>query len=167
MINPSFEKQSFQDWPDFVTPYRVEGHPAIGEPGVLWSADTEKPFRGKHCLRVTRRTFGDGPICWGFFAIAYPPPVDVPTPYVFSFYARGQKDGDRVFVRVTGMEPGEKDVSLKLTTEWKRYSVSGRILPDRYRDKSILICPISDGTTLWFDALQMEPGTEPTPFTED
>lgn len=163
MVNASFEKQSLPGWPDFTTPYRLEGHPAIGEPGVLLQTDTDRPYHGKHCLRVARKSKGDGAICWGFFAITYPPHLDSPTPYTLSMYLRAAKEGQRAWVRVANI--GEK--SFTLTTEWKRYSISGTVKPVRFRDKSILLCPSPDDATIWCDAFQMEVGTEPTPFTED
>lgn len=163
MVNASFEEQSLPGWPDFTTPYRLEGRPAISEPGALWGADTDQPYHGKHCLRVTRQIGGDGPICWGFFGISYPPPLDGPTPYTLSMYIRAQKPGQRAWVRVTGV----KEKTFDLTTEWERYHLSGTFKPDRFRDKGILVCPFPDGATVWFDAFQMEVGVEPTPFTED
>ncbi|MBI3948349.1 MAG: hypothetical protein HY321_20710 [Armatimonadetes bacterium] len=164
MVNPSFEEQSLPGCPDFVSPYRLEGRPAIGEPGALLSTDTGRPFHGRYSLRVTRRIQGDGAVCWGFFGIAYPPKLEAPTPYVLSFYMRAAREGDRVWVRAD-MEPSEQ--TFTLTTEWKRYSMSGLVKPDRFRDKSLLICPSGEDTTVWFDAFQMEPGAEPTPFTEE
>lgn len=163
MVNPSFEKQTVPGYPDFTTPYRIESRPAIAEPGALFEIDPEKPFHAKYSLRLTRRSEGDGALCWGFFAISYPPRVEKPAPYVFSFYARARKPGQRIWVRLADL--GEK--SFPLTTKWKRYTMTGNIKLSRFRDKGVLMCPVPEGATVWVDALQMEPGTTPTPFTED
>ena len=166
--NPSFERQSLPDWPDFTTPYRLEGRPAIGEPGVLFSADTDNPYHGRSSLRVTRHIYGDGAVCWGFFGIAHPPHLDAPAPYVFSLYMRAAEDGQTATVRFSGMEPGQKQ--FKLTTEWQRYVFEGVLTPSteyggRFRDRSILIWPAPEEATVWFDAFQLEAGTEATEFT--
>ena len=168
--NPSFERQSLPDWPDFTSPYRLEGRPAIGEPGALFSADTDNPYHGRSSLRVTRHIYGDGTICWGFFGIAHPPHLEAPTPYVFSLYMRAAKDGQTATVRFSGMEPGQK--MFRLTTEWRRYVYKGVLKPSteyggRFRDRSILIWPAPEDATVWFDAFQLEAGTEATEFTLD
>lgn len=161
--NPSFETRQMPHFPDFVVPYRHEGRPAIGEPGAWFALDDENPFHGNVSLRVTRHIDGPGSVCWGFFGITYPGRIQGSAQYVLSMYLRAKKNGDRLWVRVSGMEPGQQ--SFTLTTEWKRYWLSGTLKTDRFRDRGVLFAPTPDGSTVWVDALQMEPGLEPTDFT--
>ncbi len=108
------------------------------------------------------RAVASADMCWGMFGIGYPPELDQPAPYVFSIYMRGEKDGDRAFVRVL-----DQDTTFNLTGEWRRYSVKGVFPPERYRDRGVLIAPTGNGTTIWLDAMQLEVGSEPTEFTDD
>ena len=161
MANPSFEEQSLPLWPKHVVPYRVFGFPPVGDPGALWGLDPAQPFHGRYSLRM-RRVIQNADMCWGMYGIGYPPELDQPTPYVFSIYMRGEKDGDQAFVRVLG-----QDTTFKLTADWRRYAVSGVFQPDRYRDRGVLIAPNRNGGIIWLDAMQLEVGTEPTEFTTD
>ena len=164
--NPSLERQTMPGLPDGVTPYRVS-RPAIDEPGCLWAVDEQNPFHGRYSVRMTR----DMDRCWGMFFAGYPPNPEVETPYVLSMYLRGGREGDKASVMMIE-DAGDRSTcrtvkrGFALTRDWKRYtlpfSTSTGPIP-WMRARTFLVYP-HEGATVWIDALQMEQGTEPTPF---
>ena len=104
-------------------------------------------------------------------------------------YLRGAKDGDIVDVAVdcwpeASLVPGSGGPGLgmkvfRLTTEWKRYWVSGMV-PQGAEGVGLTIGPcvnyLENGSykpapnkdpIMWIDGLQAESGTEPTAFTTE
>lgn len=168
MPNPSLEQMGVPGLPDFVLPNRTCPYKALaGEPGALWGVDTNNPFHGRYCVWTDNRRVCDpheycrNPDTHG---VCYLPALTKPTPYVFSLYMHGGNDGDKVSVTMDseGLKPETQN--FVLTTDWQRYVMkcvmgSGGI-------KSYVITP-AKVSMVWIDALQMEAGEEPTPFTEE
>jgi len=165
MPNASFETQTLQGCPDHVFPIRLDGRPAIGDPGAPFVLDPQKPFHGKHSLRVTYRPLTDIPSCLGASLAAYPSALDAPTHYTLSLYMRSDKDGAQVQVKMDNLQPGE--TTFALTKTWQRYSMGGMLQVERRRHKTLSVVPVGHGTTVWLDALQFETGAKPTEFTVD
>ena len=83
--------------------------------------------------------------------------------YTFSFYACAEKEGEPAsigmhpFRRSTFASLHQKRKRFKLGTEWKRYSFSFE------SDGKESLVPLFQGKG-WFDAFQINRGTEPTPW---
>ena len=93
----------------------------------------------------------------GVFGSFYRSASDKPVKMTFSFYAKGDKAGNGVWVRLFG------DKTLPpLTTEWKRYSITG----DMGGGGEFLLC-LEPGATVWISGLQMEDGETPTEFQDN
>lgn len=163
MPNPSLERATLSGMPDHVFPIRLEGRPAVGEPGALFALDTDSPYHGKACLRITYHGLANMPSCLGAHMAAYPPLLDAPTHYVLSLYMRSDTEGAHVNVTVNGMSPGK--ATFALTKGWQRYSLGGMLQVTRRRVRSVSVVPVGEGTTVWVDAMQFEAGAQPTEFT--
>ncbi len=152
--NPSFEQATLPGWPDYYRPWYSD--PLIGSPDAGWGQDASDPYDGKYCLRITRnRTAYNGT----YFYIS--PQHNRPVRYVFSLYLRAERDGMTVLTGGGGF-PWQK---LTLTTSWQRYQVSA-IVPARADRNSFLQVRLTDDGRIWADALQFEPGEEPTAFED-
>jgi hypothetical protein len=150
MPNPSFEEATLPSWPDYYRPWYSE--PLIGAPDQGWGQDPTNPFEGKFCLRITRNKGGYN----SFYAYISPQSTH-PQRYVFSLYLRGERDGLQVLFGGEAF-PWQK---ATLTTTWRRYSVSG-VVPPRADPYNMIQLRLQETGRIWVDAVQMEPGEEPT-----
>ncbi len=120
---------------------------------------------GGRCLKLTRPADG-GNVQMGFYCA---PQHERPTPYVWSFYARGARGGENIILRgrgVTKDEPYGK--TFTLTGQWQRYWMPVTIPPRlSLRDEaSAYMIYLTTPGTAWFDGIQLEQGYEPTEFEE-
>lgn len=95
-------------------------------------------------------------------------------PYTLSFYAKSSKPTPLRYLplSIIPMEKGGRAArdwfnpsrSITLTTDWKRYTYT--FTPPKGHESFLLDFLWGDGNdaTVWLDALQVEPGTEATPF---
>ncbi len=167
MPNPSFETCTVSGLPDFVLPMGYIAVPRVGDPDAPWGLDARAPVHGRQSLRMRLDMLREGSaqrLCRGLMGVFYPPPLDRPAPYVFSASVRGRKAGDRIWLRILGRE-----VEFPLTPDWQRIHVAGTCGPTDPANGggvSFLIYPVGGpGAELWLDAMQVEAGTAPTPFT--
>ena len=170
MPNPSLEITTISGMPDYVRPNMYMDWPLVGAPGT-WGMDTNNPWHGKQCLRLMHRFKGGEPpdmnhrITMGVF---YAPNLTKPTTYTFSLYARAAKNGDELSVNVGSMQPSSSG-KWKLTTEWQRYSFTGKLSagPGSWPggNRTFGLYTFSKDAVVWVDALQMEQGETPTAFT--
>ncbi len=120
---------------------------------------------GAKCLKLARPADG-GNVQMGFYCA---PQHEKPTPYVWSFYARGARGGEKILLRgrgVTQDEPYGK--TFTLTDQWQRYWMPATIPPRlslRDESSSYMIYLTTPGTA-WFDGMQLEQGYQPTEFEE-
>ena len=96
-------------------------------------------------------------------------------PYTLSFYAKSSKPVKLRYLPLS-IIPAEKNGragrdwfnparTITLSTEWKRYTCT--FLPPKGHKSFLLdfLWGENNDATVWFDALQVEPGTETTPFS--
>ncbi len=166
MPNPSFEDRTVSGIPDFVQPHTYLAYPMVNLPDSAWGVYSNAPYHGQVALRMRTAKTDNGRTrqCRGMFGGFYPPTLKNPAPYVFSLYMRAKQKGDRVGIRALGT-----NATFSLTTDWKRYELSGVCGPtsesDRGGVQEYMIAPQGDADTeIWLDAMQMEAGTVATPF---
>jgi hypothetical protein len=167
IVNGGFEDACSPGWPahwDCEAAYPAPG--AIGGTGALWGMDATQPFEGQYCLRMTGSE--KAPAAFPFRHqeatqelvpfIALQEARD----YVFSAQMRADKPNREV--RVTMGTPGLGS-TLKLTTEWRRYSI--KIRPkETIKDAVVRISSLQAEGIVWADAVQLEEGAEPTEYRE-
>ncbi len=180
MLNPAFQQQFNKGVPDFYMPncaywqqsFFAPFNPAGGKPGSFWYLDEAAPWNGIPSLRM------EYTMSWGFGSMSglcWPPAVtDEPCKRVFSFYAKGAKDGDSVIVSYDylikgGSRSGNRFV---LTTEWKRYQVAGDA--PALREYTAAYGPMRQfkfapgpNSIVWVNGLQLEEGETATEFQDD
>ncbi len=159
--NPSFEEFSLPGWPHYwkVVNSSFQGPSRrIGGANPQFTLDENQPFHGKSSLRLDAGSR---------IYLYLRPGVKTPTDYVLSVYLRGNKPG----VKVTFFGGGDApriplDQTWTLTTEWKRYSVVVPIRPDiaAFPMLQVTVPNTPPDARVWIDALQLEPGREPTEF---
>ena len=150
VANPSFEQATFPGWPDYYVPGQC--YPRFLE--ETHTLDPVNPYHGRVALRVT-------PIRHPamLFAISQgdgddPYKADRDADYVLSIYMRAERPG-----RVVRMRAGKRTGNATLTAQWRRYAWTIR-LPAR-----IVFTTGNEGAgAIWFDAVQVEVGTEATEF---
>lgn len=123
-------------------------------PSPGWGQDTDQPYKGKTCLRITRNQKAYN----GFYAYISPQEAR-PTRYVFSIALRAERDGMKATFG-GGVFPWQ---TLTLSTQWQRFSVSG-IVPARADRDSMIQLRLMEPGRIWADAVQVERGEEPTAF---
>ena len=150
--------------PDFYRPMFVMGYDVnAGQPGSSWYVDHGNCWNGNPALKVTR---GVPEKTYGLWGVCYPPPSEEPVRMTFSLYARGGTDNATVLF--TGLCRGFAK-RLRLTTQWRRYQITGDLLPGsgvNMGGRTYLILP-SEGATVWVSAPQLEKGDAPTEFRDD
>jgi hypothetical protein len=162
--NPSFEEVSVPGWPDY---WKYTGGPAQGEriggPGALWGVDTDRPFHGKHCLRMSVQAPERKTVTYSTFY----PRDSTPQEYCLSWYARASRDVTLVLdLRTADIHAEEFAVG----TEWRRYHARLPIATSAPLPYCTYRFVLSSGkapaaeTSVWLDAVQVERGTEPTEF---
>ena len=157
MPNPSFEEATLPGWPDYYnlrTPgLAVAYH--LGTPGSQITLDLTNPFHGKCALKVTSAVRG-----LSYVSCLLDLKGTAPGEYVLSFYARADKDGFKVSPWAFGKIDDAHD-DFALTTEWKRYRVSGKLPLAGTTTWGVTALDIG---TFWLDGIQLEEGSEPTAF---
>lgn len=143
--NPSFEETTLPGLADY---YFFDG--------IIAPPDVPAKF-GKQCLQVTKNKRGYQ------FGWRCAPQHEQDTPYVFSFYAKGAKGGEKILLR-------RHDKTITVTADWQRYEVPV-VIPPRLglRDDQAAfyqIYVITPDDTVWFDGLQLEQGYQATEFEE-
>ena len=86
---------------------------------------------------------------------------------VFSFYAKGRDDRDRVAFVGFGLTKTQK--TFQLSGHWERYHLCFDVTPTPHRDlggRVYVICP-AVASTVWISGLQLERGDKPTAFRDD
>ncbi len=179
IMNPSFEwKQRVPGIPDYYQPYILSFLEKAGDVNhPFWKLDTTDPYHGKYCFMLKRpsetNSYGSNSIR-GRFACEKLPTKE--TAYTFSLYMKGEKNGDKAKL-LSILREGSKVIcyattTLKLTTEWKRYSLPVKLknpgpvtsaIPLSHGEFSIEPTP---GTKLWVDAIQLEKGNKATEFSD-
>ncbi len=160
MPNPSVEIMSFPGLPDYMMPYRYTHWPLVGVPGATWGVETNNPYHGRQCLKISHRNT----IC-----VFYPRMTKEPAPYTFSVYARASRDGvETPGVYFFGMTPRQPKGKWILTREWKRYSFTGDLTYRQWKDKWFYLYASSNNeVSVYMDAMQIEEGDTATPFTTE
>ncbi len=160
--NSSFEQVSVPGWPDY---YRYTGasilpHERIGSPTAVFGADTNRPYHGKVCLFLDGGT-NKNRIAY-FEPTGLKPLTEQPRPFVFSAWMRGNRDGVKALVRI-GLVIVKQEFTL--TTEWQRVSLVAPLPAGA--DETVIWMHNDqnrDGDRLWIDAVQFEPGDQPTAY---
>lgn len=111
----------------------------------------------------------------GMSGVFYPPVSGAgqPQQMVFSLYAKGARDGDRLIVNLPFVKNSFRAFTLK--PEWQRFEVAGELKPSSpYPDFTgqpgfrFRLAPDKPaGTKIWVSGLQMEAGATATEFQDD
>ena len=162
--NSSFEQATLPLFPDYWTCSALTSR-EFGKVGQ----DFTQAYHGKCSFRI----WAPEKNLWGNDLIYKTPPmgwqsVEWKKPYVFSVYAKGERDGQKMSLYVADWyRSGEFNKEFALTTHWKRYVLPVEIpvgktinnwarvdINMRYRDEG----------TIWVDGAQFEKGTGATPY---
>ncbi len=165
--NPGFERSTLKNLPDY---YRPNGKTFIStESGKGDIEIVEKdPYEGKYCLEIRNKKDGRK-IDFTGVGFYCSPQLRKPEMYTWSLYMKGSKNGIKVIFGSHHLKywNGKKWVfsfkTLPVTTEWKRYYVSGPINPNTPRGTNFEIQLRGEGK-LWVDAMQLEKGSKPTDY---
>lgn len=118
---------------------------------------------GKRCVQITK-TAASG---YESLMLRCDPPLDQPQTFTFSVYLKADADGRDAWLRGMKMNPEKEHgeaVSLKLTTEWQRYSITGDI-PAKVSE-ALYEIRLREPGTIWIDGAQLERGEVMTEFEE-
>ncbi len=174
VANPCFERQTNPGVPDFYRPFCWETlDPFWGQPRSGHYVDAAVPWNGHPSFRLLKRApAADGFGTRGLYGSSYPPASDRPARMTFSVYARGDREGARLWVRVGEADAPCLETTFALTPEWARYRAiltlparAGRH-PDQLR-VPLLLVPATADAPVWVSGLQLEPGDTPTDFRDD
>ncbi|MGI6087924.1 MAG: sugar-binding protein [Kiritimatiellia bacterium] len=149
--NPSFEQITVPGYPDYF--YNCHN----------WTLDyTGTAKFGRNCVKITKRAAVEPP--WAWLTWSCDPQHDHPTSYTWSFWAKGGKGGEKLWVRHA---PSGAKTNIVVTADWQRYVVADVVIPARHRgsesDFGILLNTVGD---VWVDGLQLELGGKVTDFEE-
>ncbi|MFA9480284.1 hypothetical protein ACERK3_18580 [Phycisphaerales bacterium AB-hyl4] len=153
--NSSFERYEV-DLPPYWFPgtHLNIGH-TFGSMENFWRSfkvDTSESFDGSAVLRLKG---GDK----GNFVVSHWTSVQANKPYTLSVYLKSDQDSMPVSLGLWGVADGRRVVEVD--TEWNRYSLHVPKLD--VRRLRVSITPQGEGY-LWVDAVQLEEGTEATPY---
>lgn len=157
MRNPSFE-QGFRYWDKLSLGVMAKG----GDVDAYALIETEA-HSGRRCLELRARP-GVQPVHLAGFAI----PVEAGKPYVFSFWARSEPAGGVLEVSShTALWPKfDCAKTLRPGSTWTRYEIpfttSNSVIGIGFAPGA----GSAEGTRLLIDAVQLEPGTVATAYTE-
>jgi len=151
--NPSFEEETTATWPDYCLVSR----------GV--ATQRGEALFGEKCLRFENT----GKRRYEVMHMHCAPQNDKPLTHTFSLYMKAESAGLQAWIRATQMNP-EKTYSecksLRLTTSWKRHSITGAI-PAKVDDGSSMFeVRLMKPGVMWIDGLQLERGAAPTEYEE-
>lgn len=142
---------------------------------VLNTQCTENPRSGESCIKISY--LPQGPLCWAGIYWQYPlnnwgdyPGYDISKATRLTFWARGEKGGDKAEFKVGGIKSTSKPYRdsfgpistgvIQLTNEWKEYSIDLK-----KQDLTMVIggfCWITNATqnpqscTIYIDEIQFE-----------
>jgi len=161
--NPSFEENTLPGWPDYFTC----STPGIGldyflnDPNARYALDPTCPMHGKYAVKMVSTQRGG---TWTMCEVH--PKEAVPTEYVFSAYVKADREGMKAGWMAFDYFPiGKKPYpKFALTTEWKRYYVTGTVPVPSQFGNPIWGVRTDDIGTIWVDGLQLEKGSVPTKF---
>lgn len=158
MPNPGFEEATLPHYPDYWFPQAsgIAWHPEqrVGRANPNLFLDARDPYEGKVSFRLHAPEGQRGRSVYCRLG----PQHDQPAPYVLSIYLKGSRDG--LPARLTA--PGAaKD--MVVSAQWKRYYLPFTMPANASRYTTFALA-LMEGGTLWMDAIQLEPGVEPTPF---
>lgn len=179
--NSSFEHARMTRWPDWWVPHTWHhwvGIGGLGTENAAWGQSTNRPYHGQWALKVQPVHITDDNrqgvrrMGYSYWEI----PIEPETDYVFSGYFRADAPGIPVKVIV----PHVGSATFEAGREWKRYSFSGtyesynpkglyRAREDRTRIdvRFTRASPDDPDACVYMDALQLEAGTDPTPYVPD
>jgi hypothetical protein len=151
------------DWGD-PTPGQIDRADANG----IWGLDESTAAEGRRSLRIVSPGFASPPPKSGGYPQAYhEPPVGTrlakDKPYVLSAYLKADRPNLAVQILAGGYGKGLGS-EITVSDQWKRYSFTVR--PDSDQWRPFIKFMIYKRGTLWIDAVQFEPGTEPTKYNE-
>lgn len=165
--NSSFEFARLPLWPDRwrMSDYTDYSRGVLGTRNAPWGMVKTSPWEGDHCLQMIPER------CWGTFSWYQRWNAGVAVKdgkhYVLSVYIRANADNLPVTLYLRDI--GEKDV--RVGTEWKRYTFSGLFRETASNNSTTAIRFIAKSggpdVRVWFDAVQLEQGTEPTTYVDD
>jgi len=156
--NPSFEEETAKGLADYYF---------AGPGNVTLITDAATAKFGQKCLKlVNTNAQYYASVGWNCC-----PRHDKETPYVWSFWAKGAKGGEKLWL--LGPSDGGKtwinaDGGAKwftLTSEWKRYDLPMTI-PARVATRNQMQIRLKCVGTAWFDGMQLEQGYAATEFEE-
>jgi hypothetical protein len=150
MPNPGFEEATAEGCPDYC---RLSNGATLQEGGALF---------GKRCVRLTKAT-----PAYEFLHMHCDPQDSRPQTYTLSVHLKADRDGLGAWLRGMQMNPEKRygeNADLKLTTEWRRYSITG-VIPARVSE-AIYEVRLREPGTIWIDGVQLERGDTPTEFEE-
>ena len=158
MPNPGFEEATLPQYPDYWFPQAggMAWNPEqrVGRSTPNLALDESNPYEGKVSFRLHAPAGARGRSVY----IRFGPQHDQPTPYVLSVYLKGSRDGLPAQLNTPG---GSKTVQV--TAAWQRYFLPFTLPANSARSATFTLVLMDEGT-LWMDAIQLEPGVEPTPF---
>ena len=171
--NSSFEVATLPGYPDrwgsLMSQNSVTPQTLTGNKNALFAQDDSTAVDGKYSLRVKgfHQISSWGPR-FGKFVVQ----LDLDQTYVFSIYMKADREDMEVWMMLRGPNQWTK---VKVGKQWKRYQVTGKPPGGGYRgslyvdlrtEGDIKVKP-EEATTVWFDAAQVELGTEPTAYVCD
>jgi len=174
VANPCFKQQFIKGFPDFYMPYfcLTPNDPTVWQKGANMYVDNEMLWEGNPSLHMFRRQEKAKAPKYkvrGISGSLYPPISDKPVKMTFSFYARGQKEGDSIWARLFDGE-SEQSTTFPLSTEWRRYHLTNAMPPGTGLSGLGLhkfIVEPNEGATVWISGFQVEAGETPTEFQDD
>lgn len=168
--NPCFKQQTNNGIPDFYRPYFcLDFDPEVGQKGSSWFVDQETLWEGNPALCMFKRPMREyGTKTRGSYGVWYPLRGEKPVQMTFSFYGKSEQEGGKLFLIQLFTE---EIPPISLTTEWRRYQVTGMVLPQptpgaNFGGRNFLFCP-GEGNRVWITGLQLEEGGTATEFKDD
>ncbi len=163
--NPSFEDATRPGYPDYFFMYAaMDPDQAVGSGNKpVWGQCADEAFHGRHsmlisCPSAEVKAPAHGPAGVRFYC---QPQHDTPTAYTFSFYAKSDTPGLRLYYRSAY---GEQ--TFELTTDWKRYHMQWTVPPRSDADLFRFELAGKQAGRIWLDAMQVEQGMEVTAFED-
>ncbi len=158
--NPSFEEDTIPGLPDY---YFAANHFGPSEQDMALVADAGIARFGAKCVQMTK------PPHAAYASIQWHcgPQHDQITPYVWSFWAKGGRGGERVWLRM-GSAAAQ---TFELTSDWRRYempvAIASRTAPLLFELRLWPSNQAEDETAqIWVDGMQLEKGYAATEFAE-
>ncbi len=174
LLNPGFEAATVKGWPDYWFPsFSHDMDNMAGSADPSWGQVTNQPYQGEYCLIMRHPVYSTQIHC--------NPQNDKAVPYTISFWARANRPGLKIWLyprqmeRLDGVEYDAYKASrtFDLSVEWRRYEHTA-LLPARIGGSSswnsnildFRVKDMTEGGTVWLDAIQFEQGMQATEFEE-